>query len=290
MMNRLRFLANALRVQLAWSPTLTRLGILGIALGAVCAAAGVIRGVEIPPEGNLFETASFDLAVGFFTLTLVVLAPVVTWKPRGKRRWVVFLTAVTLYAYAIETVQAFRGLDPRTSQIAGPLDQMAGGLFFLAAQGILISFIVLAVKFFMAEATLINLAVRYGAVASFVAFGVGEGMSLVTQGRHVGEAGNLLFLHAAGFHGLQAIPLLGLLLTWAKAPESTTRRNIHVAGLVWLGACLAIAWQSISGRSVVELAPATAAAALFFLAWLFFAVVAIRSWLGSELLPQAPTN
>jgi hypothetical protein len=87
------------------------------------------------------------------------------------------------------------------------------------------------------------------------------------QGRVVPDAGNLLVLHAAGFHGLQAGPIVALLLRWAHTAVSVARRWVHLAGLVWLGACLAIAWQSGSGRAIVELSVSTAAAALCLLAF-----------------------
>jgi hypothetical protein len=86
-------------------------------------------------------------------------------------------------------------------------------------------------------------------------------------GPGVGESGNLLPLHAAGFHGIQAIPLVALLLGWARAPEAVARRAVHLAGLAWIAACFAIAWQTSSGRSVLEPSAATAIAAAVLLAW-----------------------
>lgn len=278
---RLTDLLSALRAQLARSPALALLGALGVALAVVCLLAAVLRGVVVPPEGNLYETATFDGAVGIFMLTLAVLAPGVEWSRTGRRIWAGTLVGLTLYSYGIETIQAFRGLDPRFSRVAGPLDQAAGGIFFLAALGIMACFIILAVKYFRAPDTFVNVAVRYGAVASLIAFGVGIWMSVVTDGRHVPEAGNLLFLHAAGFHGLQVVPVLALFFRWGRTAEPVARHRVHAAGLFWLGACLAIAWQSLSGRSVLELAPATGAAALLLLGWLGIAVTAVRAWLDT---------
>ncbi|MGH7563358.1 MAG: hypothetical protein ACREK5_02915 [Gemmatimonadota bacterium] len=281
MTRRLEFLAKVLGGQLARSLDLTALGVLGLVLGGLCAAAALVRGAAIPREGNLLETASFDGAVGVFILTLAVLALGVSWTPRGRRVWGGFLIALTLYSYGIETLQAFRGLDPRFSRVAGPLDQAAGGLFFLAAVGIMVCFIVLAVKYFRAEPDPVTVAVRYGAAASLVAFGVGIWMSLVTNGRHVPEAGNLLFLHATGFHGLQAVPLVALLLRWAGPPESAARRRVHLAGMAWLGACLAIALQSGSGRGITEPSPATAATVVLLLVFGVTAFLALLAWLST---------
>lgn len=282
-MSRIAFLVRTLRERLAWSPALTRIGFLGVALGAACALAAAVRGPSIPPEGTLLDTATFNVALGFFLLTIVVLASGVPWTPAGKRRWIGWEIGLTLYAYGIETVQAFRGLDPRFSQVAGSVDQMLGGVFFLVALALMGLFIIVVLKYFRTPATPIVAAVRYGAAASFVAYGVGIVMSVATQGRHVGEAGNLMLLHALGFHGVQAIPLLAVLLHWAGVPTATAMRHVHVAGIAWLGACIAIAWQSGSGRTLAMWSAASAAAGILLLVWCVEAAGAAQRWLTVSL-------
>ena len=140
------------------------------------------------------------------------------------------MVGMIVYAYSIETVQAFRGLDPRFSNVAGPVDQALGGVFFLSAVGIMGLFTVLAVKYFRAPTTPVVVAVRYGAAACLIAFGIGLLMSAIST-RQVGEAGNLLVLHAAGFHGIQAVPFVALLLHWARADRSISGPLVHLAGL-----------------------------------------------------------
>ena len=282
-MRHVQFLLAALRAQLAWSPLLVGLGLLGVALGILCVDAAAVRGVAIPPEGHLLDTAVFDAALGFYMLTLVVLAAGVPWTRRGRRWWTGIMVGATLYSFTIETVQAVRGFDPRFSQVAGPLDQAAGGIFFLFALLILGCFGVVAVKYFRVAPTPVTVAVRYGALASFVAFGVGIWMSLVTQGRYVPEAGNLLFLHAVGFHGLQAVPVLALLLGWAGTSEAVVHRRVHLAGSLYLAACLALAWHSGTGRAVLELSPATVTAMTCLLTWLVVTVLATRLWLTTTV-------
>jgi hypothetical protein len=256
---------------------------LGIALGGVCIVAVLVRGAEIPPEGNLVDTATFNGALGIFVLTLAALAPGVHWTRRGRRKWAGLLVGFMLYAYGIETLQAFRGLDPRFSRVAGPLDQAAAGVFFLVALSIMSCFTVLILKYFRAPSDPRTVAVRYGAVASYIAFAVGIVMSVVTQGRHVPEAGNLLVLHAAGFHGLQAIPLVALLQRWARTPDLLARRTVHPAGLAWLGACIAIAWQSGSGRAIGELTWATGGAALCLLVFGLAAARAVGAFWNAQV-------
>ena len=281
MTSRFAYGLNALRSQLALSPVLTGLGVLGVVAGALCMAGALIRGVAVPPEGNLIETATFNGSVGVFVLTLAVLLPGVEWTRKGRRVWTGLMVVMILYSYGIETVQAFRGLDPRFSSVAGPVDQALGGVFLLAALIIMGLFTVLAVKYFRAPSTPVVVAVRYGAAACFIAFSIGILMSAIST-RQVGEAGNLRVLHAAGFHGIQAVPFVALLLHWARADRSISGPLVHLAGLTWLGACLAIAWQSGTGASVGQVSPATVLSLLCLLTFATTVVLAARAWMFSS--------
>ena len=280
MTGRVAYILNALRSQLALSPVLTGLGVLGVAAGGLCIAGALIWGVAVQPEGNLIETATFNGSVGIFILTLAILLPGVEWTRKGRRAWTGTMVVMIVYAYGIETVQALRGLDPRFSSVAGPLDQALGGIFFLSAVVIMGLFAVLAVKYFRAPSTPVVVAVRYGGAACFIAFGIGILMSAIST-RQVGEAGNLLVLHAAGFHGIQAVPFVALLLQWARADRSITGPLVHLAGLTWLGACLALGWQSGTGGSVGAISPATVLALLCLLTFAMTVVLAARAWMFS---------
>ena len=268
---------SVLLAQLGKEPRVAWLGLLGVMLGALCALIGLARGFDVPPEGNLWETASFNGALGVFLLTQAVLAPEAGFTERGQRRWGMALAIATLYAYGIETVQAFRGLDPRFSAVAGAPDQILGGIFFLDAIFIMVLFLVLAWRFVRAETTPLRLAVRYAAAACLVAFGVGIWMSIF-QGRMVGVEGNLLPIHAAGFHGLQAIPLVALLLVWGGAREGVAKRWVHIAGIAWGGFCCAVLWQAGAGWGPLEMSPAMVATVVFFGGWAVAASVAVRTW------------
>lgn len=268
---------SALLAQLGKEPRVAWLGLLGVTLGALCALLGLARGFNVPPEGNLWETATFNGAVGIFHLTQATLAPEAGFTEKGQGRWGTALIIATLYAYGIETVQAFRGLDPRFSAVAGAPDQILGGVFFLDAVFIMVLFLVLAWRFLRSETTPLRLAVRYGAAACLVSFGVGIWMSIF-QGRTVGVEGNLLPIHAAGFHGLQAITLVALLLVWSGAPEVASRRWVHIAGIAWAGFCSAILWQAGTGGNPLEVSPATVTTLVFFGGWALAAFVAVRAW------------
>lgn len=261
-----------------WSrePVATAVGATGVIAGAGLAIMAAVRGNAVPPEGNLLETATFDGAVGMLVLTMAVLAPLAAFTRRGHGAWVGSVLVFVLSAYALETVQAIRGLDPRFTEFGGPADQALGGVFFLVAQGVMVTFLVVAAKYFRPSTShlpdALRLAVRYGAAAALIAFGIGDAMSFI-GGRHVGTAGNLLPLHAAGFHGMQALPLVALLLAWSQASEQEAKMVTHVAGIAWLGACCAIAVQSFSGNALM--APGI---------WLALAIIALAAWTSCALI------
>ena len=276
-MSRPNDVRGALLAQLGKEPRVAWLGLLGVALAALCALIGLARGFDIPPEGNLWETAVFNGALGVFLLTQATLVPEAGFTERGQRRWGTALIIATLFAYGMETVQAFRGLDPRFSAVAGPIDQILGSVFFADAVFIAVLFVVLAWRFLRAETTPLRLAVRYASAVCLVSFGVGIWMSF-SPGRMVGAEGNLLPIHAAGFHGLQAIPLIALLLVWSGVGEGVAKRWVHFAGIAWSGFCIAILWQAVTGGSPLEVSPATVTTLVFFGGWALAALVAVRAW------------
>jgi hypothetical protein len=264
------------------TPALTVMGFIGIVLGLFCLAVMVARGgVPIPPEGDLNKPASFDIAVGIYILTIALLVPSAGFSEKGKKRWVRWNVGLFTYAYIIETVQPFRGLDPRFSKHGTPLDQIAGGVFFLTALGVMVLFIIVAVKFFRrgrydADSPIL-LAIRYGSVAAIGAFTAGIWMSVV-QGRATGTAGNILPLHALGFHGLQAVPLIALLLLWSGYGSRETRKWVHATGIVWLVACAVVALQTAAGRSISEVSAGSLATAFLLAVWGGIGLFAFWRW------------
>ena len=285
MTTRVTFVLAALQSQLARMPALRAVGLIGVGLGGLLLLVALVQGAVVAPEGNLVETATFDGSVGLFILTMALLAPEVEWK--NLMRWTRWLVGLTLFAYAVETVQAVRGIDPRFTEAGGSIDQIIGLVFFLSALGIMGLFSGLALKFFRGADTAFTLAVRYGAAASLIAFGVGIWMSLVTQGRTVEPTGNLLTLHGAGFHGVQFVPMIALFLRWAAVPDTTARSSIHLAGTTWLVVCLAVAWQSGAGRALSEPTAATTVAVVGLLLFAIVALQALRAFWFSAVADRA---
>jgi hypothetical protein len=257
------------------------LGILGIVLGIIAFVVMAVRGRVIPPEGFIYKAASFDIAIGIYILTILLFVPLAGFSTRGRRSWRWASIALALYAYSVENIQIYRGLDPRFTRIGSAVDNIAGVLFGLTALGLIATFIILMWRFFTSRTTingsLLLLGIRYGCAAVVLGFITGIWLG-ANSGPTIGATGNLLPLHAAGFHGLQAVPMVALLLGWSRMPPHDARRWVHVAGLAWLALCGAIAWQTMLGRSVLEQSTATLLAGAMMLVWLFCAVIALIAW------------
>jgi hypothetical protein len=262
---------------LPFDKPLALLGLLGLVLGGLVLAVILVRGnTLIPPEGDLTKSLTFDLAIGIYYLTLAFYLPQAGFSRRGRLGWLAAALLLTLYGYTVETVQIFRGIDPRFSEASSTADDIAGGLFALVAIGQIVVFAVLAVRFFRMPSRLVVLGIRYAILATFLAFGAGIWMSVV-NGRESGDAGNILILHALGFHGLQAIPILAWLQERTGVPQG--RRMVHAGGIAWVVACLAVAAHTAAGLAPTELSLALAAAVVLLLVWGAAIATAGYGWL-----------
>lgn len=260
---------------------LFKLGLLGIGLGAVGLVLIAARGRMIAPEGDLYRAASFSIAIGIYLLTLVLFIPFAGFSARGLRQWRWWTIALGLYAYSAENIQIYRGLNPRFTRFGSVADNIVGTLFGFVALGLIVMFLFLTWRFFRnrneVNDRLLLLAIRYGCVMTIFGFVAGVLMG-ANQGSEVGAAGSMLPFHAAGFHGLQAVPLVALLLSWSHMPLDAARRWVHASGLAWLGLMAAIAWQTVKGHSVLEPTLAMLLAGTLMFIWLLCATRAAISW------------
>ncbi len=232
---------------------------------------------------------SFDAAVGIYVLTLALFVPLAEFTPSGRRRWISFVVGLTSYGYAVETIQVFRGIDPRFTRVGGTADQTVGALFGISALGIMTMFIILAVKIWRRPLTgrnqMILLAIRYASIITVMGFFSGFWMGAL-QGRHVGPAGNVLPLHALCFHAIQTVPLVALFLSRSNLSDTQSRFWIHVAGLTWLGTCLLIGWQTAAGKPVTQLSGVMLAAFVSAILWVICFAKAVLSSRQNRDIPQ----
>jgi hypothetical protein len=271
---------------------LALMGGLGIVLGLICLGVLAARGgAPIPPEGDLTKSASFDIAVGIYLVTVTLLLPAARFSDRGRRRWIWWNVGLIAYAYTIETVQIFRGIDPRFSKVGTPADQIAGLVFFIEALTLMVLFIIMAVRFFRRDRPDANspvlLAIRYACLTALGAFTAGIWMSVI-GGRVTGQAGNILPLHALGFHGLQAVPMVALLLDWAGADVNEARKWVHLTGIAWVIACAAVAYQTIAGRSIFDVSAAIMVSAFVLVVWGACALFAFWRWARVPIPRESP--
>jgi len=255
------------RGKFAREPGLFAVGVGGLLLALLCLGTVAVRGSFIPPEGKMLDAVTFNFGVGLFTLTIALLLPLAGYSTPARRRWRRGYYVFAIYGPVLESIQSFRGLDPRFSEVGGPLDQVTGIVFGLAAGLHTVLFLMLGLRFFRTDVLhnrpTLRLGIRYGAVAVALSFGVGIVMSVIS-GREIGDAGNLLPAHALGVHGIQFVPLVALMLVWAGGAARATAW-LHAAAIGWLVACTAALVQALLGRPPLEMSisPALLAGGLF---------------------------
>jgi hypothetical protein len=261
---------------------LTACAALAFSLAGVCLLVAAARGSwNVPPEGRLLEAAKFELGVGIYFITLALLVPLSGMTPSARRRWVHASAAVAVYFVLVETVQSVRGFDPRFTAAGTPLDQAAGAMFGVTALLLTILFMILARRFYrhdvLVEQPALRTAIRYGMAATLFAFGSGIVMT-VFRTRIVAETGSLMPLHAAGFHGMQALPLVALLAGRSAVGGTRPVSLVHRAGIAWLVLCASLLLQALAGAPLFSMRASTVAAALALLVWLSCLGVSARAW------------
>jgi hypothetical protein len=265
---------------------LIALGILGVVLGLIDVLIIRVQGALVPPGGDLTKAATFCLALGIYLMTLAPLLPVTGFSARGRSIWITLTAGAAIYSYAIENIQIFRGIDPRFNN-ASPPNQLAGLFFFLSAILNIVLFLVLAVRFFGARHQIrrgaLLAGVRYGIASVFLGFAAGMWMSLLLSGRQVDPSGSALPIHALGFHGMQAVPLVALLALWSR--HGRARLVVHAAGAAWLAAALAVFAQAAAGYAPAAPALPNVVAAVCLALWL---AIALWAALGGSRPAPAP--
>lgn len=253
------------------------ISMLGFVLAVGIAVYIGLYGAIIFPEGNLERAFSFNAAIALFILSIAAILPIAGLGPRKRAavRWAFTLTV--LYAYAIETIQHFRGINPRFTRAGSAVDSIAGALFGLDSLLIIIVTVLLAIPFYrkrqMNERPLLVLGIRYALFSTMIAFASGIWM-IALQGRYTGEAGNLIVLHGLSFHALQALTLLGWLSERAHTDKKHALRRIHFGSFAWTISIVLIGLQTAFGRSVFELTALPLLAGVMLLIWLATVVVA----------------
>jgi hypothetical protein len=267
-------------------------GCAGLVLSVVCLVGVAVRGRFIPPEGKLLDAATFCFGVGVYTLTIALLLPLAGYSPSARRRWRRLFYVFPVYGLTLESLQAFRGLDPRFTEEGDLIDVIAGIVFGVTALSNTVLFVLLGLRFYrsdvLPERPVLRLAIRYGVAAVTLSFAVGILMS-VNQGRDVGSDGNLLLSHALGVHGIQTIPLVALAIPVAVTAAAHAETWLHISGAGWLMACIAALAQALLDERPLEPSLLSALIVAGVLVWAgtvgFLLLIRLRSGPRGSLVP-----
>ncbi|MBS4196263.1 hypothetical protein KHA97_14440 [Bacillus sp. FJAT-49870] len=252
------------------------MGMMGFVLAAICAVYVALFGGIILPEGNVESAFSFNAAIAIFILSIAVLLQVSGLSPRGRKRIRWGFVFTVLIGYGIETIQHFRGINPRYTQVGTTTDVLFGTFFGIMSLVLITLTIIVAISFFRRrdeeQYPFLTLSIRYAFLSTMVSFAAGICMS-VLQSRYTGAAGNFIVLHGLGFHALQTLPILGWLTEKAKIDSKRARVLIHVGSVSWMISILLIGIQTFLGRTIFEMSVLPILAVIALLGWLAALIV-----------------
>lgn len=230
-------------------------GLLGFLLAGICAVWVLLYGGPVSPDGNVKNAFSFNAAMGLFLLSTAAIIPVSSVGVKGRVffRWSYIIIA--LYSYFAETMQNFRGVDPRFVMGGTPFNVTIGSIFTIVALSLIPCYLFLAIQYFRRKVYILRpelvLGIRYAMIAVFFSFAAGLWISF-NHGRIVGLNGNIIWLHGLGFHALQAVPLVAWLTERTSLTTKARSKMIHVTGITYLLGLVAIGWQTYLGHSIIE--------------------------------------
>lgn len=251
-------------------------GLLGFVIAAFSAVYILFQGEAILPEGNIKNVFSFTAAVAIFLLSIAAILPLAAFPARKRKRIRWLFIAASLYSYMIETIQNFRGINPRFSEVGGLVDIIGGALFGVVSLTFVILGIVIAIQFLKLKAPLsrpvLIIGIRYALLSVFIANLAGIIM-IILQSRFFGAGGNFIVLHGIGLHSLQTLLLPAWLLDHSNQQQDRQRLLLHIGSIAWLTSILFIAIQTGLGRSMFELGLFSMLAIICLLIWVFTAVL-----------------
>ncbi|RBW67253.1 hypothetical protein, partial [Bacillus taeanensis] len=212
-------------------------GLIGFILSIGIAFFIYFQGHIILPEGDMKDAFSFNAALGIYVLSIAAILPLARFGDRKRKvvRW--FLILASFYSYVIETVQNFRGINPRFTRVGTSIDMVAGMLFGVVSLVLVALAVVLTIQFLRMkpphERPLLILGIRYAFLSVIVANIAGIWMILL-QDRFTGDAGNLIVLHGIGFHALQTLILPAWFLEKTPVQNRFKKRLLHSGSIAWM--------------------------------------------------------
>ncbi|QRG70248.1 hypothetical protein [Brevibacillus choshinensis] len=268
-------------------------GLLGFCLAAVCGVWVMMHGAQVLPKGDVLKAFSFNAALGMFLLSTAAIMPLSALgsNSRAVFRWTYITLA--LYSYAAETVQNFRGVDPRFVKGGTPFDIWVGSIFTFVALLLVLFYLFAAISFFRRRAYQLRpelvVGIRYAMLAVILSFAAGIWISF-NAGRYVGMHGNIIWLHGLGFHALQVVPLIAWLCERTRQLTAVRKRLIHVTGIAYLMGLLAVGWQTYLGLPVLTLSVLPILASICFLVTVAAGIWLLWQWKDRTPIILEQTN
>jgi hypothetical protein len=245
-------------------------GAFGVLLALLSLIFMLVKGNDVPPQGDWIKPITFNFAIGLFIMTTALILPLAKFSVKGHRFFCGMLITSSFYAYATETIQTYRGVDPRFGKGDFLTNQLPGMVFGAASITIVVLYVVLMVKFFsrkrLQERPLLIIGIRYGFIASMLGFSSGIWM-IFLQNRITAAGGNIMTIHFLGFHGLQAIPLVAWFLERSGVPFSRSVRWVHVTAWLWYLAIGCMFLQTYQGHAITALTPAMIVCCVLLIGW-----------------------
>jgi hypothetical protein len=266
---------------------LTVLGVAMVGLLAVAAAGIALDPRVVTGAPAWLKPAKFATSVAIYSFTFVWLLTFVRGRPRLVKvlAWTTVVTlgiemAIIVAAAALGTTSHFNVSTPLHAAVWGTMASsivvtwmanLAVGVLLLIQRmadrafawslrlGVAISSVGMGVAFFMTSPTAEQLtAARSGQGMAFVgahSVGVadgGPGLPIVGWST---VGGDLRAAHFIGLHGLQVLPIVGILI--ARYAPAWLRAG-HRVGLVWtvglayLGTVALVAWQALRAQPLIR--------------------------------------
>ena len=102
-----------------------------VLLAGICGIWVLLNGGPVSPDGDISKAFSFNAALGIFIISTAIILPVSGMRPRSKSIYRWCYIPLVLFSYFAETVQNFRGVDPRFVQNGSTFDHVISAIFLL---------------------------------------------------------------------------------------------------------------------------------------------------------------
>lgn len=257
-------------------------GLIGFLFATICALYIYTNQPIVLPEGNIKDAFAFNAAIGIFILSIAAILPLAKFTNLNRKIVRCFFVIASLYGYLIETIQHFRGINPRFSQVGGTIDFIAGILFGVVSLALVVFILILAIQFLRTQSSqnrpLLIIGIRY-AFLSAIAGNIAGLWMIILQDRFTGVAGNIIVLHGISFHALQTLLLLAWVLEKLQIHQHIKRKMLHLGCSSWSLSILCIAIQISLGKSNFEFSFFPLLTVALLLLWLITFISASKLFL-----------